>query len=62
MDKSELLSQDLLQYQYLTYDNTFFFFFMKILFLNALLMTIGYAVPALYRYGLGTRYVDQNLF
>jgi len=57
-----LVCDDLIEHQFLTYDNTFFFFFMKVLFLNALIMTLGYALPALVRYGQGTRYLTNNLF
>ena len=62
MSELDLLCDDLIEQQYLTYDNTFFFFFMKILFINAIIMTLGYALPALYHYGKGTRYLNQKLF
>jgi hypothetical protein len=62
MSDLDLVCDNLIEHQSLTYDNTFFFFFMKVLFLNAVIMTLGYALPALYRYGQGTRYLTQNLF
>lgn len=48
--------------QYLTYDNVFFFFFLKVLFLNGIIMSIGYVLPAMYWFGQGDRYIKQSLF
>lgn len=51
INNTKLICEDLLKVEYLTYDTAFFFFFMKVLFVCALLMTLGFAVPAMIKYG-----------
>lgn len=48
--------------QYLTYDNVFFFFFLKVLFINGIILSLGFVLPAMYWYGQGTRYKTASLF
>lgn len=48
--------------QYLTYDNVFFFFFLKVLLFNGIIMSVGYALPAMYWFGQGDRYLAKSLF
>jgi len=60
MNYRDLLGDNLIEQQYLTYDNVFFFLFLKILFVNALTMVLGYAIPSLYLFGKGTRYLDVS--
>jgi len=54
--------EDLLDIQYLTYDFVFFFFFLKLLLVNGIVITLVFSVPAMYWYGQGDRYLNQPLF
>ncbi len=56
INNTGLMCEDMMKFEYLTYDTAFFFFFMKVLFLCAVLTTFGFAIPALSSYGQGTRY------
>ena len=62
VNNPDIICSNLLKVTYLTYDNVFLFFFIKVLFFNTIVMILSFSVPALVKYGDNDFYSVKKLF